>query len=147
MIQKPTNHFEVDGYEVRFLQNAPVTVCVIRSLTDRTQKFSGLAICHPSDTWDEAVGRHKALKDALENSKRNVTGTGTFDAKGSAWMVTVSVEGEPNFLPFKEIQRAYWEHYKNVESKKKNNSWDELSKQVLDENRGAWEELGKERKK
>jgi len=27
---------------------------------------------------------------------------------------------------------------------KKNNSWDKLSKQVLDENRGAWEELGKE---
>ena len=112
---KPTNHFEVEGYEVRFLQDAPVTVCVIRSLTDRAQKYTGISVCHPSDVWDEAVGRHKAMKNVLENSKRNVTGTGIFDTKGSAWVVTVSVEREPNFLPFKEIQRAYWEHYKEIE--------------------------------
>jgi hypothetical protein len=114
-LRKPPDHFEVAGYEVRFLQHSPVTVCVIRSLTDRAQKYAGISVCHPSDVWDEAVGRHKALKDTLNNSKRNVTGTGTFDAKGSAWVVTVSVEGEPNFLPIKEIQSAYWEHYKESE--------------------------------
>jgi hypothetical protein len=115
MIPKPTNHFEVEGYEVRFLQNAPITVCVIRSLTDRAQKYTGISVCHPSDTWDEAVGRHKALKDVLNNSKSNVIRSAPFSVKDSVWMVTVSVEGEPNFLPFKEIQRAYWEHYKESE--------------------------------
>ncbi len=112
---KVSNSFTIANFEVRFLQSAPITVCVIRSLTDRSQKYTGISVCHPSDTWNEAVGRHKAMKNVLENSKRNVTGTGIFDAKGSAWVVTVSVEGEPNFLPFKEIQRAYWEHYKESE--------------------------------
>jgi hypothetical protein len=75
MIPKPINHFEVEGYEVRFLQSAPVTVCVIRSLNDRSQKYTGVAVCHPSDVWDEAVGRHKALKDTLENGTQNITGS------------------------------------------------------------------------
>jgi hypothetical protein len=145
MAKKIPDHFEVEGHEVRFLQDAPVTVCVIRSLTDRSQKYTGISVCHPSDVWDEAVGRHKALKDVLNNSKSNVIRSAPFSVKDSVWMVTMSVEGEIN-LPMKEIQHAYWEHYKNVESKKKNNAWDKLSKQVLDENRGAWEELGKEGK-
>jgi hypothetical protein len=102
MTQKPPDHFEVEGYEVRFLQNAPVTVCVIRSLTDRAQKYTGVAVCHPSDVWDEAVGRHKALKDVLKNGTQNVAGSSApFDVKGN--------------LPVKEIQRAYWEHYKESE--------------------------------
>ena len=112
---KPTDHFEVEGYEVRFLQNAPVTVCVIRSLTDRSQKYTGISVCHPTDTWDEAVGRHKAMKDAINNSKQNITGSKPLDVKGSAWMVTISIKGETNFLPVKEIQREYWEHYKESE--------------------------------
>ncbi|MFA5151006.1 MAG: hypothetical protein WC554_00455 [Clostridia bacterium] len=118
MITKPTNHFEVEDYEVHFLQNAPVTVCVIRSLTDRSQKYTGISVCHPSDVWDEATGRHKAMKDALENSKQNVTGSAPFDVKGAAWMIIFSVKVKGNF-PVKEIQRAYWEHYKNIESKRK----------------------------
>jgi hypothetical protein len=115
MTHKPTNHFEVEGYEVRFLQSAPITVCVIRSLTDRSQKYTGIAVCHPTDIWDEAVGRHKAMKSALNNSKQNVIKSAPFDVKGSVWMVTVSIEKEPNLLLVKEIQREYWEHYKNVE--------------------------------
>ena len=112
---KSTNYFEVEGYEVRFLQNAPVTVCVIRSLTDRAQKYTGVAVCHPSDVWDEAVGRHKALKDVLKNGTQNVAGSSApFDVKGDAWMVTFSVKVKGN-LPVKEIQRTYWEHYKESE--------------------------------
>jgi hypothetical protein len=52
--------------------------------------------------------------------------------------------GGKHFIAWKNIEqhRVLVEKYKT----KKNNSWDKLSKQVLDENRGAWEELEKEGK-
>lgn len=42
-MKKIPDHFTVDGYEVRFLQSAPVTVCVIRSLKDLEKRYTGIA--------------------------------------------------------------------------------------------------------
>ena len=111
MIPKPINHFEVEGYEVRFLQDAPVTVCVIRSLTDRSQKYTGISVCHPSDVWDEAVGRHKAMKETLNDSKS--FGLCAPIVRLSSSSATMLFAANATYiLPVKEIQRAYWEHYK-----------------------------------
>jgi hypothetical protein len=109
MIIKPPDHFEIAGYEVRFLQSAPVTVCVIRSLTDRHQKYTGVSVCHPDDTWDETVGRHKALKEAVNDSRTKVKGNAK-KIKETIYAITFSVYGDTS-LPVKEIQRAYYRHY------------------------------------
>lgn len=94
-MKKIPDHFTVDGYEVRFLQSAPVTVCVIRSLKNtnlsRILRFAGIAICNPDDTWSDVIGRRKAIKKALD---------------AIPFMGSISI---------KAIQRAYWEHYKEVE--------------------------------
>jgi len=113
MAKKILDHFEVEGYEVRFLQDNPITVCVIRSLTDRSQKCTGVAVCHPSDVFDEATGRHKAMKKLLEfhmpsGNPKNSENIALFR------LIYKTIRGiEP--LPVLSIQRAYWEHYKESE--------------------------------
>ena len=117
MTIKSTDHFEIAGYEVRFLQSAPITVCVIRSLTDRHQKYIGVSVCHPDDKWDEETGRHKALKAAINDSGTKVRGNAK-KIKETVYAITFSVYGD-TLLPVKEIQHAYWEHYKEIEKRKK----------------------------
>jgi hypothetical protein len=113
---KNIDHFTVSGYEVRFLQDAPVTVCVIRSLTDRHQKYTGISVCHPSDKWDEATGRHEAMKDAINNSKK-------FDlmppVEVSRTLTTVCLEERGSPLPIEEIRRQYCWHYRECWKMKK----------------------------
>jgi hypothetical protein len=100
-MKRVPDHFTVDGYEVRFLQSAPVTVCVIRSFTDPIQRIDGMAVCHPTDKWDEAIGRHKAMKDALTTKIFKQTKHGK----------TYCLECGDR----ENVVRAYWEHYKEVE--------------------------------
>ena len=109
---KPTNYFEVADYEVRFLQSNPVTACVIRSLTDRHQKYTGVSVCHPDDKWDEETGRHKALKAAINDSGTKVRGNAK-KIKETVYAITFSVYGDTS-LPVKEIQRAYYRHYRET---------------------------------
>ena len=114
MTQKISDYFEIESYEVRFLQDNPITVCVIRSLTNRSQKYVGIAVCHPTDIFDEATGRHKALKDAINDSKsfELLSPITTF----STCSAIMSFGARAAYiLPVKEIQRAYWEHYKESE--------------------------------
>lgn len=110
-MKKIPDHFTVDGYEVRFLQSAPVTVCVIRSLTDLEARYTGIAVCNPHDKWDEATGRHKAMKSAFCSSA-GLKSRGRYDG-GLLWaMCTCDIVYS---LPIKAIQKAYWEHYKDIE--------------------------------
>ena len=113
-MMKPIDHFEVAGYEVRFLQSAPVTVCVIRSLTDRRQKYTGVSVCHPDDKWDETIGRHKALKDALHKSKSSEfhqpIKTETHYEYNIPTTTMIFSYGDIS-LPIKKIQHAYYWHY------------------------------------
>lgn len=113
---KSSNYFAVDGYEVRFLQSAPVTVCVIRSLKNLDERYVGVAVCNPHDEYNEAAGRHKALKKALMRSLAEPVRL-VFEGNDLACdRLTVSF-GEIT-LPeeqIKRIQKAYWEHYKDIE--------------------------------
>lgn len=109
-MKKIPDHFTVDGYEVRFLQSASVTVCVIRSLKSLDEKYTGIAVCNPHDKWDEATGRHKAMKDVL-HSTAYLEFRSRWDGEHLWGMCTSNVF----YLPAKAIQRAYWEHYKEVE--------------------------------
>jgi hypothetical protein len=110
-MKKIPDHFTVDGYEVRFLQSAPVTVCVIRSLTDLAARYTGIAVCNPHDKWDEATGRHKAMKSAIESGHRQ--SNPSTPLCGSIIITCTFSYG--NKLPVKAIQKAYWEHYKDIE--------------------------------
>lgn len=87
-MMKLADYFEVAGYKVRFFQDAPVTVCVIWSFPDCHQKYTGVSVCHPDDTWDDAIGRHNALKAAL-------------------------IDGSEK-LPIEEIKLAYAWYYKET---------------------------------
>lgn len=110
-MKKIPDYFVVDGYEVRFLQSAPVTVCVIRSLTDLAARYTGIAVCNPHDKWDEATGRHKAMKSAIEEGHRQSNPSAPL--YGSIVITCTFSFG--NKLPIKAIQKAYWEHYKDIE--------------------------------
>ncbi len=110
---KTTNHFTISNYEVHFLQDKPVTVCVVRSLKNRKWKHAGIVVCHKEDKWDEATGRHKALKKTLDEIFR-----GKMVLHGTRIITMLSiVDGMPTE---KEIQRAYWEHYKEAEDDRSN---------------------------
>lgn len=96
------NFFVVDEWEVSFLASNPITICVIRNLKKIDQRIIGVAVCNPRDKWDSAVGRHKALKNALTNP---VVFFGVVDS------ICFTIYS----LPEKAIQKAYWDHYKDVE--------------------------------
>lgn len=111
-MKKIPDHFTVDGYEVRFLQTtAAVTVCVIRSLTDSEECYTGIDVCNPHDKWDEATGRHKAMKSAIKSGHRQ--SNSSVQLFGNTILARTFSFG--NKLPVKAIQKAYWEHYKDIE--------------------------------
>lgn len=110
------NSFTVDNWEARFLHSNPVTLCVIRNLKKVGQRFTGLAICNPNDKWDSAKGRHKAMKDVL-NPYESLAGFSISFTNKTDHEIEV---GTPLFFrhikpPIKAIQKAYWEHYGEVE--------------------------------
>jgi len=120
------NHFVVDDWEVAFLQNRPITVCVIRNIKKLDPRFIGMAVCNPNDKWNNAEGRHKALKDALTITKPNISWALSDDEiDTNSLFITLKNEGEreirltnmyaPHGLPIKAIQKAYWDHYKDEE--------------------------------
>ena len=121
------NYIYVDEWEISFMQDdGPMTVCVIRHLKKLDQRFIGLAICNPKDIWDDAIGRHKALKDALTNAPSdNVWTDDPDDINGFSLTIKnettrdIRIFNLPGLyhreLPVKAIQRAYWEHYKEEE--------------------------------
>jgi len=95
MKAKAENRFTVkkDGkifrndIEVVFMQEAPYTVCVVRNTGTLVTCASG-TVCNPKDKWDDAEGRHVALKRLLINPKQ-----------------------------LKAIKSAYWNHFKDAEKK------------------------------
>ena len=86
---------------------------------------------------DELKADAERLAELVEGSRR------AYDLMGLNGVDRITPEGFDNLEQVLTAHRVLVEKYKA----KKNNAWDKLSKQVLDENRGAWEELGKERKK
>ena len=113
-ILKPKNGFTFENWEVSFLQEKPLTVCVIRNLKKIDQRFVGLAVCNPKDKWSNAGGRHKALKDVLE-SKQSQLIQHTWYRQYAPAIIRGHMHVFPNILPVKAIQKAYWEYYKEEE--------------------------------
>ena len=96
------NYFCVDKWEVSFLQEDVITVCVIRHLKNINKRFVGLAVCNPRDRFNPAIGRHKALKNCVDEV---ADFTIFFDAKNKNTVMSKSA------IPVKAIQKEYWKHY------------------------------------
>ena len=91
-----------DKWEVSFLYNKPITVCVIRNVHN-LMRAGGIAVCNPNDVWDMATGRHKAMDSVFYNLSRLV-GHGI---EKDSWLNMLNAEGK--------IKKEYWNHYKHVE--------------------------------
>ena len=119
--------FTIDDWEVSFLYNVPLTVCVIRNLKQVNERYVGVTVCNPHDIFSSAVGRHKALKKILSNCVSDVriyksvlTPNEILDLNMGNTITTHNklVYCQPGGLNprlAKVIQKAYWEHYKDIE--------------------------------
>jgi hypothetical protein len=93
------NGFLSGNYEIRFLQDSRLTVCVIRNLYKLDERYTGVSVLHPHDKFDAAVGRHKAFKAALANGYKSL---------GSFYSVQIfSVRR----IPVSQLQKDYWKRY------------------------------------
>jgi hypothetical protein len=81
--------------------------------------------------WKADATRLAELVEAQRNA---------YDLMGYDGIKSITEKG------YKKLECAFNAHTMLVE-KDKEGKWNELAKHVLDENRGAWEELGKEEKK
>ena len=113
-----TNGFISGTYEVRFFHDKRMTVCVIRSLKKLDEIYTGVALRHPKDRFDDAIGRHKAFKKALEceyvnhyQPKPHLDGI-HFQMPCSISNITFT---RPNDLPVSQIQKDYWTRYEAEE--------------------------------
>jgi len=84
--------------------------------------------------WKEDAEKLASLLESQRNA---------YDLMGRDGVTGITEDG------YLKLERALMDHNFLVEKykTKENNSWNKLSKQVLDENLGAWEELGKAEKK
>lgn len=117
--------FSVGEVEVYFVQDKPVTVCLIRNNLDILA--TGITFQNPHDKWDASVGRHKAFKKALDNYCDYST-TYSFPVIGidgtSIIRRTYFTEqrikytilgGEIPVYARQEFNRAYWNHFREIE--------------------------------
>jgi hypothetical protein len=79
------------------------------------------------DEWKADAERLASLVEQQRNA---------YDMMGCEGVTGITDEG------YLKLERALIDHKSLAEKDKK--SWGELTKQVLEENRGAWKELGKE---
>lgn len=111
---KKFNGFLSGDYEVRFLQDDRLTVCVIRHLKKLDAIYSGISVRHPKDKFDAAVGRHKAFKKALNSSMQLITKMNT---NMNGYVINIECFDEyPLSLPVSQLQKDYWKRY-GVEEK------------------------------
>ena len=92
------NGFISGDYEVRFLQDDRLTMCVIRNLYKLDERYTGVTVLNPKDKFDAAIGRHKAFKEAIE---------GWMFVKCKDYILTV----QSKFLPVSQLQQDYWKRY------------------------------------
>ena len=108
------NGFVSGNYEVCFLQDDRLTVCVIRHSKHLDEIYTGVSVLHPKEKFDEATGRHKAFKKALKclyNYQYNPTirfNGGCLEYSGSFDNMTIYRENCP---PISQLQKDYWKRY------------------------------------
>jgi len=101
------NGFLSGDYEVRFLQDDRLTVCVIRNLKRLDERYTGVSVLNPKDKWDAAIGRHKAFKKALKTTYH--FGQPIY-AIGNWWNTDGVIETIQS-LSVNQLQQDYWKRY------------------------------------
>ena len=114
------NGFLSGDYEVRFLQDDRLTVCVIRNLHKLNERYTGVTVLNPKDKFDAAVGRHKALKEAMDSADvmRFTFNLGYFGNKITDFhcgLPTMPKQGEVSLLPIFQLHTDYWKRYESEE--------------------------------
>jgi hypothetical protein len=114
VLDKQFNGFTSGDYEVRFLQDARLTVCVIRNLHKLDERYTGVSVLHPHDKFSAATGRHKAFKKVLENVTSEVNHPWHWN--GDHFMapcnLTISFVSR---LPVSQLHADYWKRYEAEE--------------------------------
>jgi len=117
------NGFISGDYEVRFLQDDRLTVCVIRNLHKMDERYTGITVLNPKDKFDAATGRHKAFKKTMETATKEVfdNAPGLFQSPSAVnlgkWVgidistVGCSISYYDNPLPVSQLQQDYWKRY------------------------------------
>ena len=117
-LQQNSNGFISGAYEVNFLQDDCLTVCVIRHSKHLDEIYTGVAVLHPGENFDAAIGRHKAFKKALKCER-----VSRYEPKGLDYgsincpKVTISnmIIFDQNTLPVSQLQKDYWKRYGDME--------------------------------
>jgi hypothetical protein len=104
------NGFLSGDYEVRFLQDDRLTVCVIRHVKKLGVMYSGISVRHPKDRFDDAVGRHKAFKKALDSSKQEIRRLRIVGVEYTLLDEEYIIE-YPLGMNVSHLQRDYWKRY------------------------------------
>jgi hypothetical protein len=116
---KVEHRFTVKEWEVSFLQDDVVTVCVVRNMKKLDERYTGISVRNPRDKFDAAVGRHKALKTCIEENQSKMTqmAYAMISLDRLSRGLRMLRESACRF-PASEIQKAYWEHYQKIEKGK-----------------------------
>ena len=114
------NGFISGNYEVRFLQDDRLTVCVIRNLKRLDERYTGVTVLNPKDKFDAAIGRHKAFKEAMDSADvmRFTFNLGYFGNKITDFhcgLPTMPKQREVSLLPIFQLHTDYWKRYENEE--------------------------------
>ena len=112
------NGFISGDYEVRFLQDDHLTVCVIRHSKRLDEIYTGVSVLHPKEKFDAAIGRHKAFKKALKCER-----VSRYEPKhhydGVHWQAPCTITSmtiyDQNTLPISQLQKDYWKRYGDME--------------------------------
>jgi len=103
--------FAFGNWEVSFLQEKPLTVCVLRNLRFLDWKWVGTAVCNKEDVWNDETGRRVALMHlvikmaSIDNVIKREGGINLVCNDGIETITKRIVD------PI-DIQMAYWKHYK-----------------------------------
>ena len=109
------NGFISGDYEVRFLQDERLTVCVIRNLHKLDERYSGMSVLNPKDEFDAAIGRHKAFKKVLEGiydyDYRHQTIREGEHINFSGCILIPIIDPKNYLPPVSQLQKDYWKRY------------------------------------
>jgi len=99
------------NWEVSFLQEKPLTVCVLRNLRFLDWKWVGTAVCNKTDVWNSETGRRIALKHLvikMDSIDKVMQTHGVINLVGNNGIETIT----KRIVNPIDIQMAYWKHYK-----------------------------------
>ena len=103
--------FVSGNWDVRFLQDDVVTVCLIAHIKKLDEIYSGITYRNPKDKFDAAIGRHKAFKRVLDACPQRKDDKFTLLDFQIAVKSLQTQKFIHNLLPIKQLQHDYWKRY------------------------------------